>query len=42
MKLENENINEPQNPAFWVGAVIASGICPPSLQTIVIIEFLCH
>jgi len=31
-----------QNPAFWVGAVIASGSCPPSLQTIVSIEFLCH
>jgi hypothetical protein len=31
-----------RNPAFWVGAVIASGSCPPSLQTIVSIEFLCH
>ena len=31
-----------RSPAFWVGAVIASGSCPPSLQTIVNIEFLCH
>jgi hypothetical protein len=31
-----------RTPAFWVGAVIASGSCPPSLQTIVSIEFLCH
>jgi len=31
-----------RNPAFWVGAVIASGICLPCLQTIVSIEFMCH
>jgi hypothetical protein len=31
-----------RNPAFWVGAVIASGSCPPPLQSIVSIEFLCH
>jgi hypothetical protein len=27
--LENENINEPQNPAFLVGAVSGSAIKPP-------------
>jgi hypothetical protein len=31
-----------RNPAFWVGAVIASGSCPPPLQTIVSIEFMYH
>jgi len=30
------------NRHFLVGAVIASGSCPPSLQTVVNIEFLCH
>ena len=30
-----------RNPAFWVGAVIASGFCRPSLQTIVNATFHC-
>ena len=33
---------EALNRQFLVGAVIASGSCTPSLQTIVNIEFLCH
>jgi hypothetical protein len=31
-----------RNPAFWVGAVIASGICPPCLQTIFVVELSFH
>jgi hypothetical protein len=30
------------NPTFQVGGFIASGFCPPSLQTIFNIEFMYH
>ena len=40
--LNHKTVLGTRNPAFWVGAVIASGICPPCLQTIVSIEFSCH